>query len=422
MHSEAAAFGSRPDDVHALTGIRVGDILVGKYRIDGLLGVGGMGAVLAATHLQLEDRVALKVLLPEALEVPEAIALFDQEARAAAKIKHEHVVRVTDVGKLADDAPYLVMEYLEGTDLASLLVERGPQSPEIVVEYLVQACHALAAAHAQGIVHRDIKPSNLFLARRADGSEVIKVLDFGISKLMRPRHSSINVTQTSAMGTPCYMAPEQISAEHDLDGRADLWSLGVIAHELLVGRPPFEAEGVPLICSLVLSGPTPGVRAKRPDVPAALERVILRCLAKAREERYPDADALRAALTQALAPTHAKGRWQSRTVVASIAAGGGLLLAALAGATPPTNRAPQAAGKLAPSAQAPALAARPSELTTHDAVVALEALAVEPKAAPRAAARSSRAPAVEPEFSARPRAPVVTPRRRSPEQLLLDRK
>jgi serine/threonine-protein kinase len=421
MHSEAAAFGSRPDHVYALTGIRVGDILVGKYRIDGLLGVGGMGAVLAATHLQLEDRVAIKVLLPEALEVPEAIALFDQEARAAAKIKHEHVVRVTDVGRLADDAPYLVMEYLEGTDLASLLVERGPQSPEVVVEYLVQACHALAAAHAHGIVHRDIKPSNLFLARRADGSEVIKVLDFGISKLMRPRHSSINVTQTSAMGTPCYMAPEQISAEHDLDGRADLWSLGVIAHELLVGRPPFEAEGVPLLCSLVLSGPTPGLRDKRPDAPAALERVILRCLEKAREERYADADALRAALMQALAPTHAKRRWQSWTVVAGIAAAVGLLLTALSGATASTSSAPQAAPELEPSAHV-ALAARPGGLPTHEAVVALEALAAEPKAAPRVPARARPAPAAEPEPLARPRAPVVTPKRRSPEQMLLDRK
>src|SRR3954465_531507 len=162
--------------------VHEGQILAGKFRIERVLGQGGMGVVVAATHLQLDQRVALKFLLPEALSNPEAVERFAREARAAVKIKSEHVARVADVGTLESGAPYMVMEYLEGSDLATWLQQRGKLPVEQAIEFVLQACEAIAEAHALGIVHRDLKPANLFVIQRADGVLAVKVLDFGISK------------------------------------------------------------------------------------------------------------------------------------------------------------------------------------------------------------------------------------------------
>ena len=164
--------------------VPIGEIVAGKYRIERVLGQGGMGVVVAAMHEQLRQRVAIKMLLPEAKASPNAVARFLREARAAAAIHGEHVARVLDVGELAEGAPYIVLEYLEGEDLARVLRDGGPLSVEVAVGYVLQACEAIAEAHAAGIVHRDLKPSNLFLARRPDGSPLVKVLDFGISKAL----------------------------------------------------------------------------------------------------------------------------------------------------------------------------------------------------------------------------------------------
>jgi len=191
--------------------VSVGEILAGKYRIDRVLGAGGMGVVVAAHHLQLDERVAIKFLLPEMLAQQDAVMRFSREARAAVKIKSEHVARVTDVGTLETGAPYMVMEYLEGIDLAEL-VRRGPLPITQAVDFVLQACEAIAEAHALGIVHRDLKPANLFLATLPGGVQSVKVLDFGISKLTG---LSASGGQDSATRTKALMGSLRTSTSFD---------------------------------------------------------------------------------------------------------------------------------------------------------------------------------------------------------------
>src|SRR5689334_23477229 len=211
--------------------VQTGAVLSGKYRIERMLGVGGMGVVMAAHHLQLDERVAIKFLLPDGMNNEEAVARFDREARTAAKIKSEHVARVIDVGSLENGSRYIVMEYLEGADLASFLRSRRLLPVEEAVEFVLQACEALAEAHALGIIHRDLKPENLFLVRRADGLVSVKVLDFGISKITALTGSGreVGITKTSTiMGSPLYMSPEQMTCAKDVDFRTDIWAMGAI--------------------------------------------------------------------------------------------------------------------------------------------------------------------------------------------------
>jgi eukaryotic-like serine/threonine-protein kinase len=280
--------------------VHEGQILAGKFRIERVLGQGGMGIVVAATHLQLDERVALKFLLPEALANPEAVERFAREARAAVKIKSEHVARVSDVGTLEGGSPYMVMEYLHGEDLASYVRRHGATSIPEAVEFLLQACEAIAEAHALGIVHRDLKPANLFVTRRVDGSPCIKVLDFGISKLTVPGASpELGMTKThSIMGSPLYMSPEQMSSTRNVDMRTDIWALGVILYETLTGRVPFDAETMPQLCGMILQDPPRPLRDLRPDVPESLQAVVLHCLEKNREHRFANV----ADLAFALAP------------------------------------------------------------------------------------------------------------------------
>lgn len=271
---------------HVAAGVNEGDILAGKYRVDRVLGAGGMGVVVAAHHVELDDRVAIKFLLPEALHNGEAVARFAREAQAAVKIKSEHVARVTDVGRLDNGAPYIVMEYLEGLDLSAWLQQRGRLSMEQAVEFVLQACEAIAEAHSLGIVHRDLKPANLFVIRRPDSGLSVKVLDFGIAK--RVGAAAANITSTAAiMGSPLYMSPEQLTSSKDVDARTDVWALGVILHELLSGESPFLAETMPGVMMKITSSEPAPLRASRPDLPAALERVILTCLEKDRSKRFP---------------------------------------------------------------------------------------------------------------------------------------
>jgi serine/threonine-protein kinase len=272
----------------AAAALREGEILAGKYRIDGVLGQGGMGLVFGAFHLELEQPVAVKVLHPEVAERGDAAARFRREARAAAKIRSEHVVRVLDVGTLEGGGAYMVMEYLEGNDLAEEMNRRGQLPISETLDYMLQACEAVAEAHMAGIVHRDLKPANLFLSRRPDGSRVAKVLDFGISKSVVPGSTSDpSLTGTSTiMGSPLYMSPEQMRSARDVDPRTDVWSLGTILFEALAGNPPFAGDSVPQICAALLHDPPPPMRNFRPDVSAELEKIILRCLEKDREQRW----------------------------------------------------------------------------------------------------------------------------------------
>ena len=289
---------AQQDSPQLVAGVREGDVLAGKYRVERVLGAGGMGVVVAARHIHLDEKVALKFLLPEALGSGEAVARFIREARAAVKIKSEHVARVSDVGTLDNGSPYMVMEYLDGGDLAAWLQERGPLPVEQAVEFVLQACVAVADAHALGIVHRDLKPANLFCVRRSDGQLSIKVLDFGISKVNdRGAGPGMAMTKTSAlMGSPLYMSPEQMRSSRDVDAGTDIWALGIILSELITGRPAFLAESVTeLAIKVANEAPTP-LRAFRPDAPPGLEAVVFRCLEKDRGRRYGNIGELAVAL------------------------------------------------------------------------------------------------------------------------------
>ena len=280
-------------------GIRKGDVLDGKYRVDWVLGTGSTGVVLAAFHLKLHERVALKLLLPEALSNPEAVQRFEREARAAVKIKSEHVARIIDVGALESGAPYIVMEHLQGEDLAARLARTGPLPVDEAVDFVMQACEAIAEAHGLGIIHRDLKPANLYCVRGSDGQATIKVLDFGISKVLDAggMHVVGEMTRTSVVvGSPFYMSPEQMQAPRTVDARTDIWSIGVILYEFLAGSVPFPGETLPQIAVHVAKSAPRTLRLVRSDVPPGLETVILRCLEKSVKKRYKNVAELAAAL------------------------------------------------------------------------------------------------------------------------------
>jgi eukaryotic-like serine/threonine-protein kinase len=270
-----------------------GEIVARKFQIDRVLGQGGMGVVVAATHLHLGQRVALKFLLPEYNSNLAIAERFLREARASAQLRGEHVCRVSDVSTLENGAPYIVMELLHGRDLSSMLAEHGRLPVGILADYVVQACLGLAEAHAVGIVHRDLKPGNLFVATRPDGTPVVKILDFGIAKA--PTTTSFKLTQTAAvMGSPGYMSPEQLRSTRDADVRSDIWALGVILYELACGRPPFVAESITELTLRVAMDPTPALRVS----PAGFEQIVYRCLEKDPARRFQDV----AQLAMALAP------------------------------------------------------------------------------------------------------------------------
>ena len=282
-----------------ISGIREGDLLAGKYRIEREIGEGGMGKVVVARHLELDEPVAIKFLLPEALGNPEAVMRFAREARASVKIKSEHVARTLDVGKLENGAPYMVMEYLNGADLGARLRQSGPLAIEQAVDFTLQACQALADAHAIGIIHRDIKPSNLFVIRKTDGNESVKVLDFGISKVTGAvaTLTDMGITRTQTlMGSPLYMSPEQMASSRNVGVSSDIWALGITLHELVTGSTPFAGETITELCSQVLTQPTPRLRTWRPDAPEGLQAIIDCCLEKEPAKRYPNVAELALAL------------------------------------------------------------------------------------------------------------------------------
>ncbi len=268
--------------------VEVGEVLAGKYRIERVLGHGGMGVVAAARHAQLDELVAIKFLLPKALEHKSLVARFNQEARAQIKVKSEHVARTIDVGTLENGAPYMVLEYLEGADLASLLKREGRFSITRAVDLMLQACEALAEAHALGIVHRDLKPANLFVTRRADDSECVKVLDFGISKFTDgSAGDSLDLTRTNmVLGSPLYMSPEQLRSAKLVDGRADVWSLGIIMFELLSNSLPFYEDTIAQLCVSVMVKPLPNIQQLVPEIPDALREAVEKATAKEPDERY----------------------------------------------------------------------------------------------------------------------------------------
>jgi serine/threonine protein kinase len=300
-----------------------GQVLAGKYRVDRVLGAGGMGVVVEAHHLALDSKIAIKFLTPEVQGNAEAVARFAREARVAAKIRSEHVTRVLDVGMLDTGAHYIVMELLDGMDLRQWLTRKGPLPVGEAVDFVLQASEAIAEAHDLGIVHRDLKPANLFCVRRPNGSQCIKVLDFGISKMSSLGDSGGGLSMTgtaTVMGTPFYMSPEQMDSARNTDGRTDIWALGVILFELLTGQLPFSGESLPQVCMSVTSRPAPSVRALRADVPPELEAAIHKCLEKDRTKRFQTVgdlcDAV-APFAAVLDSRSARGRPEGSTLMAS---------------------------------------------------------------------------------------------------------
>ena len=267
--------------------LSVGDTIAGKYRIESTLGTGGMGIVFAASHLALDRTVAVKVMRAEMAEHAEAVERLLLEAKLAARFRGEHVCRVLDVGTLPSGVPFIVMEYLEGADLATLLNQQGAFEVPTAVDFVMEASEALAEAHLAQIVHRDLKPENLFVTRLLDGTPSIKVLDFGISKQLGANGSGRSLTNPSAsLGSPYYMAPEQMRSPRDTDSRADIWALGAILFELLTGHQAFEGETLPEVCAAVMNSELPRVSEIVPDVPDALADLIDRCLRKDPAQRF----------------------------------------------------------------------------------------------------------------------------------------
>ena len=278
----------------------VGQLLQSKYRIVRKLGEGGMGDVYEAENELIGKRVAIKFLHEEYAADAEVVARFKQEARAATAVGNEHIIDVLDLGKLADGTPFIVMEMLKGIEFGDLIANDGPLPVDRAVRIVRQACGALAAAHHKGIVHRDMKPENIFLTERTGNAEFVKVLDFGISKV-RPDIGQMRTTATRtgvAMGTPHYMSPEQAQGLRDTDHRTDIYALGVILYEALCKTVPFAGDSIALVLAQILKDEPGPMRTHRPELPAELDSIVMRTLAKDPNERFQTA----AQLSDALLP------------------------------------------------------------------------------------------------------------------------
>ncbi len=358
--------------------LTVGSVIGGRFRIDQVLGAGGMGIVVAATHTELGNRVAIKFMRDEKLKSAEAVERFIREARAVVQLRTEHVCRVFDVARLDTGAPYIVMELLAGVDLARTIASR-PLPATIAVEYVMQAAVALAEAHAAGIVHRDLKPANLFVSRRHDGGPLVKVLDFGIAKALTA--SDARLTRTRAMlGSPGYISPEQLDSPRDVDGRSDIWALGVTLYQLLSGRLPFPGRTATEIAVKIVAEDPPPL-----DADPRLAAVVRRCLEKSPDDRYQDVAALAADLKPFGGP-------RARKIVATIAQTASVPVLPTPAEMPavPVHAATAATGATAAPAVTSATAAI-TTIATRPAAAALRSLAeaVRPGAARGLAAGSS---------------------------------
>lgn len=278
----------------------IGQILADKYRIEELISEGGMGAVYRGTHVLMDKKVAVKVLRPSLAADDTIVARFSREAKAASRIAHPHALSVTDFGESENGVVFLVMEYLNGKTLKNEIRSAGPMPLARVVEIIRQVGSALDAAHAEGVIHRDLKSDNIMLVD-SNGDDWAKVLDFGIAKITE-RVGSFDPGITAPnliVGTPQYMSPEQCSQSSELDSRSDIYSLGVILYEMLIGHVPFTGESPTAIMMKHLQEPPPSVLEERADVPASVGRVVAKALAKRPEDRYQSAGQMVEALTEA---------------------------------------------------------------------------------------------------------------------------
>lgn len=278
--------------------VEVGQILAGKFKVERVLGVGGMGVVVAAMHLHLDKRVAIKFMLDSASKNEEVVARFLREAKAAARLRNQHIAQVLDVGAMDSGAPYMVLEYLEGADLEQVIEERmtsgrGPLPFREAVDYVMQACLGMAEAHSHDFVHRDLKPPNLFRTTGPDGQPLIKILDFGIAKAAL---DGIATKTQATMGSPFYMSPEQWGGAKGVDERGDIWALGAILQYLLSGSAPFEGDSLPTLFVKIASEPPASLATAQLNVPQGLQEVVLQCLQKSPADRPQDVSRLAALL------------------------------------------------------------------------------------------------------------------------------
>jgi eukaryotic-like serine/threonine-protein kinase len=303
------------DDLSRLTGTLVG----GKYRVDRMIGRGGMGAVFSATNTAIGKRVALKFLGREAARDPAATLRFQREAQAAGMIESEHIVHVFDAGTSPDGLPFLVMELLTGEDLRARLNRDERLSIPEAVKIASEVLRALVRAHAAGIVHRDLKPDNVFLCRRDDGSDLVKIVDFGISKLANQGGSERLTYRGTVLGTAHYVSPEQAHGSDDVDHRADLYGVGVLLFEMLAGRPPHLAPSYEAVLLAICTEDAPDIRGLRPDTPEPLARAIACALSREPRARFTSALEFLDALSASASSRPAAAR-RTRTLVAAVLA------------------------------------------------------------------------------------------------------
>jgi serine/threonine-protein kinase len=401
---------------------RLGETVGGKYRVQRYLAAGGMGVVYEARHLLVGRRFAIKFLRPELVKKRESLARFQREAQAAGALESENVTAVLDFGVVPDGSPYLVMEYLVGENLERLLAREGPLPLDRASELVLQASRGVQAAHAAGIVHRDLKPQNLFACRRDDGTELVKVLDFGVAKLGTFDDANSATRTGSVLGTPAYMSPEQARGERTIDHRADVYALGAILYELVSGQRPHPGDSPNAVLHHISTQPAVPLAAARPELPAGLLEVVARALAAEPEQRFPSAEEFAQALTpfarravwpappREVPPSRAEPSARARSASIWVVAVGVVAVVAIAVAMVRLRGAPS--GRAAASAAGPLHAAT---LPSAPRPSGVPGAAPRPGASPVGAApASASAPAVErrrPSPAATPQPEVV---RRAP--------